>query len=95
MSGSSLTPAYAVDERRASQRRRDVLPASLPPRGLRRAEAAAYIGVSAGTFDKLVEQGAMPGPKSIMSCKVWDREEVDRAFAALPDTSEANPWHDL
>lgn len=84
----------ASGRERPSQRRRDALPSTLAPRGLRRAEAAAYIGVSAVTFDRLVEEDQMPKPKSIYSCKVWDREELDRAFAELPDSSEVNPWHD-
>ena len=93
----SNRPSLACDasgRERISQRRRDALPATLAPRGLRRAEAAAYIGVSAVTFDRLVEQDLMPKPKSIFSCKVWDREDLDRAFAELPDSSEVNPWND-
>ena len=35
-------------------KRLDVLPLSLPPRGLSREQSAAYIGVSPSTFDKLV-----------------------------------------
>jgi hypothetical protein len=39
----------------AQQRRRGTaLPVSLPPRGLSRAQAAEYVGVSPSTFDKLV-----------------------------------------
>lgn len=34
----------------------------------------------------------MPKPKRINSRTVWDRENVDEAFAALPDEAEANPW---
>lgn len=57
----------------------------LPPRGLDRLEAAAYIGVSPGTFDRLVEDGRMPRPKHLQRRHVWDRAALDRAFAALPD----------
>lgn len=58
---------------------------SLPfvPRGLSRAEAAAYIGVSPGTFDKLISDGLMPKPGSIRARKVWDRVAVDAAFTDL------------
>lgn len=72
--------------------RHKALPASLPPRGLSRVEAAAYIGVSAGTFDELVASGHMPGPKRLRARKIWDRHALDAAFAALPDNEEANPW---
>jgi hypothetical protein len=65
--------------------RRDVLPASLPPRGLSRVEAAAYIGVGPTKFDQLVADGRMPRPKRIDGRLVWDRVALDRAFSALPD----------
>jgi predicted DNA-binding transcriptional regulator AlpA len=64
---------------------KDVLPASLPPRGLSRAEAAGYVGVSTTLFDKMVGDGRMPKPKRINSRTVWDRHQLDRAFDALPD----------
>ncbi|MGE3712229.1 MAG: helix-turn-helix transcriptional regulator, partial [Hyphomicrobiaceae bacterium] len=64
---------------------RDVLPSSLPPRGLSRIEAAAYVGISPTKFDELVSDGRMPGPKRIDGRRVWDRLQLDRAFNALPD----------
>lgn len=72
--------------------RHDALPASLPPRGLCRIQAAQYVGVSPVTFDKMVDEGQMPGPKRIERRKVWDRHALDLAFAALPDDEQANPW---
>lgn len=70
-------------------RRNDVLPLSLSPRGLSRVEAARYIGVSPTTFDKMVKDGRMPKPKPIYGRrKVWDRHQVDIAFAALPDDND-------
>jgi predicted DNA-binding transcriptional regulator AlpA len=73
-----------------------VLPQSLAPRGLSREEAAAYVGVSPSLFDALVKDGRMPVPKRINSRKVWDRLQVDGAFAALPDGDEpVNPWDGL
>ena len=76
---------------------RDALPASLPPRGLRRPTAAAYVGVSPTTFDQMIEDGLMPRPKRYRGCVIWDREALDRAFAELPDDGEekkppSNPW---
>jgi predicted DNA-binding transcriptional regulator AlpA len=64
---------------------KEVLPASLPPRGLCRVEAAAYVGVSATLFDEMVGDGRMPKPKRINARSVWDRLQLDRSFAALPD----------
>jgi hypothetical protein len=66
-------------------RRRSVLPSSLPPRGLSRVEAAEYIGVSATKFDQMVVDGRMPKPKRIDGRVVWDRLQLDMAFAALPN----------
>lgn len=64
--------------------RTDVLPASLPPRGLSREEAAAYVGVGVTKFDAMVTDGRMPHPKKIDGRRVWDRHRLDSAFAALP-----------
>jgi predicted DNA-binding transcriptional regulator AlpA len=76
---------------------RSVLPSSLPPRGLSREQAAAYVGVSSSLFDALVKDGRMPGPKRINSRTVWGRLELDAAFAALPgnDGSTTNPWDEI
>ncbi|WP_035713511.1 helix-turn-helix transcriptional regulator [Azorhizobium doebereinerae] len=65
--------------------RRDVLPGSLPPRGLSRVEAAAYIGVSPGLLDEMIRDGRMPPPKRMNTRTVWDRYELDTAFSALPN----------
>lgn len=62
-----------------------VLPYNLPPRGLSREQAAAYIGVSPTKFDELVKDKRMPGPKTIDGRMAWDRIRLDRAFDALPD----------
>ena len=63
-----------------------ILPVSLPPRGLSREEAAAYIGVSPSLFDILVKDGRMPVPKRINSRVVWDRLKLDVAFEVLDGT---------
>ena len=76
-------------------RRTAALPPSLPPRGLSRVEAAAYIGVSPGLFDAMVTDGRMPCPKRVNARTLWDRLALDAAFAALPDDGhnrESNPW---
>ena len=72
----------------------DQLPPSLPPRGLSRSEAAAYLGISASLFDELVKDGRMPPPKRINSRTVWDRKRLDEAFEALPGGESDNPWDD-
>lgn len=69
-----------------------------PRRGLRREEAAAYIGVSARKFDALVSDGRFPKPIRIDGCVVWDLRRLDRAFdelAAENDNTRANAWDDL
>jgi predicted DNA-binding transcriptional regulator AlpA len=80
-----------VNNESNSHPRRNVLPASLPPRGLSRVQAAAYIGVSASTFDKMVADRQMPSPKQIRGRVVWDLKRLDRAFDELSD-GEENPW---
>jgi predicted DNA-binding transcriptional regulator AlpA len=75
--------------------RRDVLPLSLPPRGLSRVEASAYVGVSPSLFDQMVGDGRMPKPKTVNARVIWDRLKLDEAFTALPDRDgeePGNPW---
>jgi hypothetical protein len=67
-------------------------PLSLCARGLSRAQAATYIGVSPSLFDQMVGDGRMPKGKRINSRVVWDRMQLDEAFGALPDGSDDNPW---
>jgi excisionase family DNA binding protein len=62
-----------------------LLPPSLPPRGLSRAQAAEYVGVGVTKFDQMVADGRMPNPKRIDGRTVWDRAAVDAAFGALDD----------
>lgn len=59
------------------------VPAFESARGLSRVEAARYVGVSPGTFDRLVEDGVMPKPKRIRARLIFDRFEVDVAFDAI------------
>jgi predicted DNA-binding transcriptional regulator AlpA len=68
----------------------------VPKRGLSRAEAAQYVGIGSTKFDELVATGRMPKPKRIDSRKVWDIQELDMAFDALPgDTDTDNTWSDV
>ena len=55
------------------------------PRGLSRIEAARYVGVCTGTFDKMVEDGRMPKPKKVGRRKIYDRDALNLAFSTLPE----------
>lgn len=72
----------------------DILPSSLPPRGLSREQAAEYVGVSSSLFDVMVGDGSMPGPKRYHARTIWDRTGLDEAFSALPGDGDKNPWDD-
>lgn len=56
-----------------------------PRRGLRREEAAIYVGVSARKFDEWVARGVMPKPKRQDGIVLWDVERLGLFFDALPD----------
>ncbi len=75
-------------------RRDDLLPMSLPPRGLSRVQAAAYVGISPTLFDEMVADGRMPNPVRINARTVWDRVRLDDAFSALSDAHRDgdDPW---
>jgi excisionase family DNA binding protein len=69
----------------------------VPRRGLSRDEAAMYMGISATLFDRMVNDGRMPGPRRIDGRKVWDIRSLDVAFDRLPgeDSSAAGKgWED-
>lgn len=52
----------------------------LQPRGLRRNDAAAYLGISPSHFDKQRAAGAIPAPKSILGVVLYDRYDLDSLF---------------
>lgn len=70
----------------------NILPTNLPPRGLSRVQSAAYVGISPWLFDELVADGRMPKPVRINSRVLWDRVQLDAAFAALSDGDFDDPW---
>jgi hypothetical protein len=77
-----------------NQQKPQRLPA-LPPRGLRRPDAAAYVGVSPTKFDEWVSRGVMPSPKRLDGVVIWDLRTLDAAFDALPDSNmkaDADIW---
>ena len=78
-------------------------------RGLDESEAAVDLSFSPTFFRKLVGEGRMPRPRLADGRRIWDVEELDLAFKALPreggddgavfvpDAARAagNPWDDL
>ena len=70
----------------------DILPVSLPPRGLSRVQAATYVGTGTTKFDEMVKDGRMPAPKQVDGRNIWDRLGLDESFTALPSDDNANPW---
>lgn len=63
---------------------------SYPPRGLRREDAARYVGVGLTKFDQMVADSRMPKPKKVDGRVVWDRIKLDAAFTDLPGDDEEN-----
>lgn len=53
-------------------------------RGLDENEAAVYLSLSPSFFRKLVEQKVMPRPRVAGGRRIWDVDELDLAFKALP-----------
>lgn len=62
----------------------------IPRRGLRRDEAALYVGVSPSKFDELVKDGRMPKPKRIDGCVLWDVRKLDLAWDDLDGDNSAS-----
>jgi predicted DNA-binding transcriptional regulator AlpA len=69
--------------------RQSALPPSLAPRLIGRDAAAAYVCVSPGTFDEMVDNGTMPRPR-LLSYRglAWDVRELDAAADALPHAGD-------
>ena len=53
----------------------------IEPRGLSRREAAAYVGVSIRTFNRLTAAGVLP--QRLASLGRWDKHKLDAAFEKL------------
>ena len=66
----------------------------IPRRGLRKDEAAAYIGVSPSKFDQLVTDKKMPTPFKIDGCVIWDIRTLDAAFDEISGLGNAgDDWN--
>ena len=83
--------------------RLDVLP---PPcvRLLSRVQAAALCGVSPNTFDRMVGESIMPGPKRVFGRVLWDLVALNAAIDALfgdgdqstdQDTADDGGWDEV
>lgn len=66
-------------------------PYAYPPRGLDRAAAARYLALPPDTFSALVQVGTLPQPRQLGGIAVWDRNELDAAFKALPAAGRLAP----
>lgn len=68
----------------------------LAPGALSRQEAARYVGVSATTFDALVEAGEMPKPRRYQTVNrvIWLVRELDDALSDLPgdEVNDFDSW---
>jgi len=53
-------------------------------RGLDENEAAVYLSLSPSFFRRLVERKLMPRPRLAGERRIWDVDELDLAFRALP-----------
>lgn len=54
------------------------------PRGLRRVDAARYLGISPSHFDKQVRAGTIPKPLERFGVTIWDRAVLDSLFDGVP-----------
>jgi len=67
----------------------------LVPRGLRRVDAARYLGISPSHFDAQRKAGNIPAPKQMLGVVLWDRNDLDRLFDDIPaevQTDNVNEW---
>jgi len=88
-----------------SKRSKSEISARLPlRRGFSETEAAVYLSLSPSFFRTLVARGIMPPPRIIGGRRVWDIDELDAAFKAIPheghdgsiyDQTPANSFSDF
>ena len=86
--------------------RQAALPPTLAPRLIGRDDAAAYVGVSPNTLDKIAD-GLMPSPRRLTERRLaWDVRQLDTAIDRLPidgvadgdadtDATEDHSWDDI
>lgn len=67
---------------------------SVWPRGLSSQQAAAYLGISRTSFQRLVDRRQMPPGKRITEGRVvWDRAELDHVFDHIDTDEEKETSH--
>lgn len=68
----------------------------MTPYGFNREEAAAYVGVSPRTFDKMLSEGKMPVARVYGARKIWLRDELEACAKGLSKegVSERDPWEE-
>ncbi len=76
------------------------LPPNLAPRLLSKESAAAYVSVSMGLFDEMVDDGRMPPPRILSNKRrAWDIRQLDIAIDNLPlaceDSRSDQTWEDV
>ena len=72
-------------KRKPTLARQAALPPTLAPRLICRDAAAAYVGVSPNTFDKMIADGLMPSPRRLTERRLaWDMRQLDAAIDRLP-----------
>jgi predicted DNA-binding transcriptional regulator AlpA len=62
---------------------RKILPSGALPRGLSRAHAALYVGISPTLFDRAVVEGKLPKPFRLFGRVMWDLRKLDHAITEL------------
>ena len=67
-----------------------LLPASLPPEGISREQAAEFIGVSPNFFDQLVKDGRMPQPRRVGIDASGASSELRYSFHTLPNDANVH-----
>ena len=84
-------PVPVKRRKQADIARQAALPPTLPPRLIGRDAAAAYVGVSPNTFDKMVADGLMPNPRRLTERRLaWDVRQLDAAIDRLPIDGDAD-----
>lgn len=78
-------PSFANDNEPRSRRH-----SAVHPRGLRRVDAARYLGISPAHFDKQVKAGTVPKPLERFGVNIWDRMALDALFDSVPQAENDN-----
>jgi hypothetical protein len=64
------------------------------PRGLRRADAARYLGISPSYFDTRRKAGNIPEPRQMLGVLLWDRNDLDRLFDCASAANDNDDYWD-